>query len=98
MSLEELKNIYYINFIPSDTGDSSSQSELKSLRELIELDYQYMNAKANGMIKEKTASGEFNNDVVKKVRYKAKAIKIQIYKSPWYVASTLRTETHADSI
>lgn len=81
-----MKNIYYINFIPSDTGDSDSQSELKSLKEDVELVYQYMNAKANGLVKAKTASCQLNNDVVKETSYKAKVINYQMSNSPWYVA------------
>lgn len=87
MNPGELKNIYYINFVPEDPRrDTGSHSKFEAFKEDIELNFQFINSKANSAIEDKIVSGNLKNEAVAKAAYKARVVSHLVSATPWYVS------------
>ncbi|KAM0237900.1 hypothetical protein ACHAP5_008797 [Fusarium lateritium] len=82
--MAELKNIFYINFIPDGSRTNrDDQLKLDTFKENVELTCQFMNIKANISVKDKITSGQLKNEVVAKAAYKAKVVTSLTSNTPW---------------
>ncbi|KIL86003.1 hypothetical protein FAVG1_10973 [Fusarium avenaceum] len=92
--MAELKNIYYINFVPHDfMRDRDSQSRFEAFKENVELNCQFINAKANITVKDKITSGELKNEPVAKAAYKARVVNHLLSSIPWMTETSASSES-----
>ncbi|KAM0210861.1 hypothetical protein ACHAQI_005583 [Fusarium lateritium] len=95
----ELKNIYYINFVPDGSGiDRDTQSKLDAFKENVELTSQFTNTKANISVKDKITSGQLKNEAVATAAYKAKVVTYLASNTPWMeVTSAMNDSKHFET-
>ncbi|KAI6765869.1 hypothetical protein HG530_006939 [Fusarium avenaceum] len=92
--MAELKNIYYINFVPHDfMRDRDSQSRFEAFKEDVELNCQFINAKANTSVKDKIVSGDLENEAVAKAAYKARVVNHLLSTIPWMTETSASSES-----
>ncbi|KAM0219091.1 hypothetical protein ACHAPA_004675 [Fusarium lateritium] len=95
----DLKNIYYINFVPDGSGiDRETQSKLDAFKKNVELTCQFMNVKANISVKDKIVSGQLKNEAVATAAYKAKVVTYLASNTPWMeVLSAMNDSKHFET-
>lgn len=76
--------------------DRDSQSRFEAFKEDVELNCQFINAKANTSVKDKIVSGDLENEAVAKAAYKARVVNHLLSTIPWCVLLTIwaRNSTH----
>ncbi|KAM0196041.1 hypothetical protein ACHAPI_006059 [Fusarium lateritium] len=95
----DLKNIYYINFVPDGSGiDRETQSKLDAFKKNVELTCQFMNVKANISVKDKIVSGQLKNEAVATAAYKAKVVTYLASNTPWYVLMFIGATNETDTV